>query len=485
MLDAGSVLDDVPKRLLIGGEWHAASSGETFDVCDPATGHVLTHVADAGAEDAVRSLEAAAHAQPGWAATAPRERAETLRRLFEAVTADIDTLAPVITLEMGKSLEEARAEVAYGAEFLRWFSEEAVRARGQYLTAPSGNGRVLTVRRAVGPCLLITPWNFPLAMATRKVAPALAAGCTAVLKAAPQTPLTTQRFAQLAQECGVPAGVLNVVPTTAAPEVVEPLLDDPRLRKLSFTGSTAVGQHLMAGASRQTLRVSMELGGNAPFLVFDDATLDAAVAGAMQAKMRNIGQSCVAANRFLVQRRVAEPFTEMLTERMAALRMGRGTDEGVDVGPLIDHEATARVHRLVSEAVEQGAEIRTGGTLPTGPGSFYPPTVLGDVPHGTALTRDETFGPVAPITVFEDEDEAVTLANDSPYGLVAYAYTGDMSRVLRLSEDLETGMLGVNRGLVSEPAAPFGGIKSSGIGKEGGAEGLDEYLTTRYVALEA
>ena len=484
-MDERTLLESTPTRLLIGGSWTSARGGLEFEVLDPATDEVLTRVADAGPADGDAALAAAHEAQPDWEATPARERAELLRRIFDAVIEHTDELALLITLEMGKSLAESKGEVAYGAEFLRWYAEEAVRAYGDYLPAPSGNGRILTIRRPVGPCLLITPWNFPLAMATRKIGPALAAGCTTVIKPAAQAPLATLRLAEIARACGLPEGVLNVIPTTSAGEVMGPLLADERTRKLSFTGSTEVGRSLMAQAAERVLRVSMELGGNAPFVVFEDADLEAAVDGAMAAKMRNIGESCVAANRFLVHRSVAEPFTEALAERMGALSIGRGTEEGVDVGPLIDVAAVDKVDGLVSSAVAAGAEVRAGGEVPDGPGCFYPPTVLADVPHDAELLRTEIFGPVAPVTTFTDDEEAVALANGSPHGLVAYAYTRDVGRALRLADVVETGMLGVNRGIVSEPAAPFGGVKQSGLGKEGGTEGLDEYLTTRYVALEA
>lgn len=484
-MDEHALLDRTPTRLLIGDRWTQAGGGRELEVLDPATDAVLARVADAGSEDGDAALAAAHGAQPDWERTPPRERAELLRRIFEAVIERTDELALLITLEMGKSLAESRGEVAYGAEFLRWYAEQAVRAYGSYLPAPGGNGRILTTRRPVGPCLLITPWNFPLAMATRKIGPALAAGCTSVIKPATLAPLTTLRLAEIARECGLPDGVLNVVTTSSAGEVMGPLLADPRARKLSFTGSTEVGRSLMAQAADRVLRVSMELGGNAPFLVFEDADLDEAVEGAMAAKMRNIGESCVAANRFLVHRSLAEPFTEALADRMGGLTMGRGTDGGVDVGPLIDRGAVEKVHGLVSSAIEAGAQVRVGGEPPDGPGCFYPPTVLADVPADAELVRQEVFGPVAPVTTFDDDEQAVALANDSPHGLVAYAYTRDVGRALRLADVIDAGMVGVNRGIVSEPAAPFGGIKQSGLGKEGGAEGLDEYLTTRYVALES
>ena len=481
-MDERQLLEQQPTGLLIDGRWRDATDGATFAVGDPATDQVLAEVADASPEDGDAALAAAHAAQGDWERTPPRQRAQLLRDLFDAVIEHTEELALLITLEMGKSLAEARGEVAYGGEFLRWYAEEAVRAYGSHLPAPGGNGRILTVKRPVGPSLLITPWNFPLAMATRKIGPALAAGCTAVIKPAAAAPLTTLRLAEIARDCGVPDGVLNVIPTSRAGDVMSPLIADARARKLSFTGSTAVGRSLLAQAADQVLRVSMELGGNAPFLVLEDADLDAAVDGAMAAKMRNIGESCVAANRFIVHRRLAEPFTAALAERMGGLRLGRGTEEGVDVGPLIDADAVDKVHGLVTGAVDAGAELRVGGQPTDGPGSFYPPTVLGDVPPDAEVLHEEVFGPVAPVTVVDDDTEAVAAANATPYGLVAFAYTQDVDRAMWLGDVLDSGMVGINRGVVSEPAAPFGGSKHSGLGKEGGAEGLEEYLTTRYVA---
>lgn len=477
------VIAAVPTGLLIDGEWRAASSGRTFEVHDPSTGEVLAHVADATPDDGMAALDAAAAAQAAWAATAPRERGEILRRAFELVTARTEDFALVMTLEMGKPLAESRAEVAYGAEFLRWFSEEAPRISGRYATAPDGRNRLLVAKRPVGPSLLITPWNFPLAMATRKVAPALAAGCTSVLKPAALTPLTALLFAEVLREAGVPDGVVNVIPTSRAGAVTGPLIADPRLRKLSFTGSTEVGRRLIADAAHQVLRVSMELGGNAPFLVFEDADVDAAVEGALLAKLRNGGEACVAANRFLVHESVAEEFTSRLVERMAGYVTARGTEAETTLGPLVDESTRAKVADLVSGALEDGARIALGGSIPQGRGYFYPATVLVDVPQDARILREEIFGPVAPITVFRDEDEAVRLANASEYGLVCFAYTRDLNRALRLAERLETGMFGLNTGLVSNPAAPFGGVKQSGIGREGGFEGIDEYLETTYIGI--
>ncbi|WP_416211735.1 NAD-dependent succinate-semialdehyde dehydrogenase [Microbacterium xanthum] len=478
-----SLLGSVPRGLFIGGEWRPAESGAEFVVHDPATGAELARVADAARVDGLAALDAASDAQPKWAATSPRERSEILRRAFEIVTARAEEFALLMTLEMGKPLAESRAEVAYGAEFLRWFAEEAPRIAGRYATAPDGRNRLLVRKRPVGPSLLITPWNFPLAMATRKVAPAIAAGCTSLLKPAALTPLTALLFAQVLQEAGVPAGVVNVIPTTDPGGVTGPLLLDPRLRKLSFTGSTEVGQRLIADASAQVLRVSMELGGNAPFLIFEDADLDAAVEGALVAKLRNGGEACVAANRFLVAESIAADFTARLVEGMRRYVSARGTDPTSTIGPLIDEKTRAKVAELVASAVGEGAKVLTGGEIPSGPGYFYPPTVLAEVPPHARILTEEIFGPVAPITTFRDEDEAVRLANASEYGLVCFVYTTDLNRALRLSESLETGMLGVNTGMVSNPAAPFGGVKQSGLGREGGAEGIEEYLETTYIGI--
>jgi succinate-semialdehyde dehydrogenase/glutarate-semialdehyde dehydrogenase len=423
-------------------------------------------------------------AQPSWAATSPRERAEILRRTFELLTERSDDIATLITLEMGKALAESKAEVAYGAEFLRWFCEEAVRVRGMYMTAPSGDGRLLTTRQPVGPCLLITPWNFPLAMATRKLGAAIAAGCTTVVKPAQLTPLTTLAVAEILQEAGLPAGVCNVVTTTTSGPTVGPLLADPRLRKLSFTGSTEVGQKLMAQAADHVLRISLELGGNAPFIVMDDADLDAVIEGAYVAKMRNVGQSCVAANRFLVHESVAAEFTKRMADRLSGLRLGHGTEEGVDVGPLINADARDKVIDLVDDAVDKGASVVCGGHVPEGPGYFYEPTVLGDVTPDARCQREEIFGPVAPVRSFATSEEAIEAANDTEFGLVAYLYTRDLARALEMCEALETGMVGLNRGMVSNPAGPFGGVKHSGLGREGGAEGIEEYLSVKYVAVD-
>jgi succinate-semialdehyde dehydrogenase/glutarate-semialdehyde dehydrogenase len=469
--------------LFIDGGWREAGNGDRFDVEDPATGSVLTTVASATPEDGMAALDAAAAAQPSWGTTAPRERGEILRRAFDLVTARADDFALLMTLEMGKPLAESRGEVTYGAEFLRWFSEEAARIAGRYAVAPDGGSRLLVHKRPVGPSLFITPWNFPLAMATRKIAPAVAAGCTMILKPATLTPLTTLLLTSVLEEAGLPAGVLNVVPTRNAGEVTGPLLKDARLRKLSFTGSTEVGRHLLRDSADQVLRTSMELGGNAPFLVFEDADLDAAVEGAMLAKLRNMGEACTAANRFIVHESVADEFGSRLAERMAALPVKRGTEEDAKIGPLVDQDTRDKVQDLVDDAVAHGAEVRTGGRPHDGAGYFYPPTVLSNVGSKARILREEVFGPVAPIVTFTDEDEAVAMANDTEYGLVAYAYTRDVSRSLRLPETIESGMLGLNVGVVSNPAAPFGGVKQSGLGREGGTEGIEEYLETRYVGL--
>jgi succinate-semialdehyde dehydrogenase/glutarate-semialdehyde dehydrogenase len=478
-----SLLDAVPTGVLVGGEWRDASTGRRFGVDDPATGEQLITVADASPADAMAALDAAAAAQEGWAATAPRVRGEILRRGFEAITARADDFALLMTMEMGKALPEARGEVAYGAEFLRWFSEEAVRIAGRYQTAPDGKSRFLVLRKPVGPCLLITPWNFPLAMATRKAGAAIAAGCTMVIKPARLTPLTTLLFAQVMIEAGVPAGVLNVIPTSSAGSTTGPLIADPRLRKLSFTGSTEVGVKLLEQAAQNVLRTSMELGGNAPFVVFADADLDAAVEGALAAKLRNIGEACTAANRFYVQRPIAEEFSRKLAEKVAAKRVGRGTEDGIDIGPLIDERSRDKVHSLVTDAVIRGATVVTGGGPVGGPGWFYQPTVLSNVPADASVATEEIFGPVAPIITFDTEDEAVALANSTPFGLIAYAYTTDLNRALRLPERIESGMLGLNSGVISNPAAPFGGVKQSGLGREGGFEGIEEYLATMYVGI--
>lgn len=476
-------MSDTPTQLFIGGTWTDAADGAVLPVHDPATGEIVRHVADAGAKDARLAEDAAVRAQEAWARTAPRARSEILRRAHEIVLDRTDELARLMTAEMGKPLAEARGEVAYAAEFFRWFSEEAVRIDGGHGVLPDGRTRMLLSRRPVGPCLLITPWNFPLAMGARKIAPAVAAGCTMVHKPAPQTPLSSLALAAILEEAGLPDGVLNVVTTSRAAEVCEPLLRGGRIRKLSFTGSTAVGRLLLAQCADTVVRASMELGGNAPFIVFDDADLDAAVDGAMIAKMRNMGEACTAANRFFVHRTVAEEFSRGLARRMEALVVGPGSRDGVDVGPLVDAAGRAKVEELVADAVRRGARVLTGGRTPDGPGCFYPPTVLTDVSPDSALMSTEIFGPVAAILTFDDEDEVVRRANDTPWGLVGYLYTEGLERGLRVSERLETGMVGLNTGLVSNPAAPFGGVKQSGLGREGGRVGIEEFLEYQYVAV--
>jgi succinate-semialdehyde dehydrogenase/glutarate-semialdehyde dehydrogenase len=476
------VVESVPRLLFIGGEWREGQSA-TFAVEDPSTGEALTEVADASPEDAMAALDAAVEAGPGWAAVPARERGEILRRAFESVIERAEDLALLMTLEMGKPLKESRAEIIYGAEFLRWFSEEAVRIEGSYAVSPNGQGRVLTMRQPVGPCLLITPWNFPLAMGTRKIAPAIAAGCTMVVKPAQQTPLSMLALAQILDEAGLPGGVLNLVTASSSGSTMEPLIRDRRLRKLSFTGSTEVGRKLMQQSSDGLLRLSMELGGNAPFLVFEDADLDAAVTGAVIAKMRNIGEACTAANRFHVAAPVANEFAARLARRLGAMKVGRGTEDGVEVGPLIDATQRDKVAELVDDATGRGARPLTGGAAVDGPGYFYEATVLADVPDDARLLGEEIFGPVAPIRSFESEDDAIAAANATEYGLVAYVFTRDLKRALRVVERLETGMVGLNQGMVSNAAAPFGGVKASGFGREGGHEGINEYLEVKYVAV--
>jgi succinate-semialdehyde dehydrogenase/glutarate-semialdehyde dehydrogenase len=476
------ILEEVPKQLYIGGEWRDGAKG-TISVEDPATGETLVDVADASVDDARAALDAAVEAGPGFANVPPRDRGEILRRAFEAIVARADDLALLMTMEMGKPLKESKAEIVYGAEFLRWFSEEAVRIEGRYAMSPNGQGRMLTMKQPVGPCLLITPWNFPLAMGTRKLGPAIAAGCTVVVKPAQQTPLTMLMLVKILEEAGLPEGVVNLITASSSGETMSPLIADQRLRKLSFTGSTEVGRRLMASAADNLLRLSMELGGNAPFIVFDDADIDAAVEGAMIAKMRNIGEACTAANRFHVAGPVADQFAEKLAEKMGALKIGRGTEDGVDVGPLIDGTQRQKVSDLVTDAIERGAQAVVGGHSRDGAGYFYEPTVLTDVSADAELLDEEIFGPVAPIRGFDDEDEAIAAANKTEYGLVAYVFTSDLKRALRVVERLETGMVGLNQGMVSNAAAPFGGIKQSGFGREGGHEGIEEYLETKYVAV--
>ena len=470
-----------PTELFIDGKWGGGSAG-SFEVLDPSTGAALASVPRAGLDDLDRAIGAAAAAGPGWAATAPRERAEVLRATFEAMIAGKEEIAYLMSLEMGKSLTDARGEVVYAAEFFRWFSEEAVRIDGALRTAPSGANRILTFRRPVGVVGQIIPWNFPMLMQSWKWGPALAAGCTVVLKPAEDTPLTALLLARLLTEAGAPAGVVNVVTTDQPGPLVEAALADARVRKLSFTGSTGVGRVLLKQAADRIVNSSMELGGNDPFIVLDDADLDAAVDGAMLAKMRNGGQACTAANRFLVQEAVAERFAAKLAERMGALRIGAGTAEDTQLGPMINARAVAGIADKVSRSLESGARALIGGTAPDGPGFFYPATVLADVPRESAVATEEVFGPVAPIITVADDEDALAIANASEMGLTGYVYTGDLARGLRVCERLEVGMVGLNRGLVSDPAAPFGGVKQSGLGREGGYEGIDEYLETTYVA---
>ncbi len=477
------ILAALPQGLLIDGQWRAAEGGAELDVLNPATEAVLARVADASVADGQQALAAAAAAQDSWAQTAPRKRSEILRAAFELMLDRAEDLALLMTLEMGKPLAESRIEVHYAAEFFRWFSEEAVRISGQWSTAPQGNMRLLTMKQPVGPCLMITPWNFPLAMGTRKIGPAIAAGCTMVVKPAAQTPLSMYALAGILQECGLPPGVLNVISTSKTGAVMQPLITSPLLRKLTFTGSTEVGRKLVAQSAQSLLRVSMELGGNAPFLVFADADLRAAVDGAMLAKMRNVGEACTAANRFIVHESLAAEFAQELAKRMGSQRIGPGTKRGVTVGPLIDATARDRVAGLVQNAADLGGHILTGGQSVGEQGYFYQPTVLVDVPPAAELWSAEIFGPVAPITTFSSDDEALALANNTEYGLIGYAYTQNMNRALLVAERLQTGMVGLNAGVISNPAAPFGGIKASGFGREGGSEGIGEYLETKYVGI--
>ncbi|MGW0179377.1 NAD-dependent succinate-semialdehyde dehydrogenase [Nocardia sp. NPDC003345] len=484
MASVTEVLESVPKKLWIGGPVDAAG-GATFAVHNPANGDVIAEVADGTPEDAIRALDAAAAVQGEWAATPARERGEILRTVFEQVTARAEEFALLMTLEMGKALPESRNEVRYGAEFFRWFSEEAVRISGRYLHAPSGTGRIMVHKQPVGPCLAITPWNFPLAMGTRKIGPALAAGCTMIVKPASATPLTMLLLAKLCAEAGLPDGVLSVLTSRRSGAVTQALIDDSRLRKLTFTGSTEVGRTLVEKSAGGLLRTSMELGGNAPFVVFDDADIDAAVEGAMLAKLRNGGEACTAANRFHVQRGVLAEFTDKFVAAVNdRVRLGPGTDPETTLGPLINEEQLTTVSELVDDAVSGGATARVGGKAPGGPGWFYPATVLTDIPANARILREEVFGPVAPIVAFDTEEEGLAAANDTEYGLVSYVYTRDLDRALRVAEGLETGMVGVNRGVISDPAAPFGGVKASGFGREGGTEGIEEYLSTKYIAMQ-
>jgi succinate-semialdehyde dehydrogenase/glutarate-semialdehyde dehydrogenase len=478
-----TVIEGVPTQLYIGGDWRDSSSGDSLAVEDPSTEEKIAEVADATPDDAAAALDAACAMQKEWGDTAPNERSEILYKAFELLAERLDDLAVLMTLEMGKPVAESKSEITYAAEFFRWFSGEALRLDGYYKAAGNGSGRVLVMRQPVGPCYMITPWNFPMAMGTRKIGPAVAAGCTMVMKPAQQTPLSMLALAQILEEAGLPGGVLNVVTSSSSGDVSKPIIGDPRLRKLSFTGSTEVGQMLIEQSAEQVLKVSMELGGNAPFLIFEDADLDAAVEGALLAKMRNVGEACTSANRFHVAEPVAEEFSKRLAEEMGSLKVGRGTEEEVKVGPLIDDDQRSKVAELVEDAVDKGAKALVGGGKREGRGYFFEPTVLGEVPDDARLLKEEIFGPVAPVTSVASEEEAIAKANDTRFGLVAYVYTRDIKRALRVCEGLETGMVGLNQGMVSNAGAPFGGVKHSGVGREGGNEGINEYLETKYVAV--
>ncbi len=480
-MDIAKLLSTVPTGLWIGGEERAGSS--TFDVLNPATDEVITQVADATAADGIAAVEAAIAVQDEWASTPARERGEVLRSVFETITAHTDDIAALMTLEMGKVIAESKGEVKYGAEFFRWFAEEAVRIDGRYTQSPAGTGRIIVTKAPVGLCYAITPWNFPLAMGTRKIGPAVAAGCTMIVKPAQETPLTMLLLAKLMDEAGLPKGVLSVLPTSKPGDLTTALIDDGRLRKLTFTGSTGVGKALVKQSADKLLRTSMELGGNAPFIVFDDADVDAAVEGALLAKMRNGGEACTAANRFHVANAVREEFTDKLVKRMSEYTLGNGLDEASTLGPLVNAKQVATVADLVSDAVARGATVAVGGVAPGGPGNFYPATVLTDVAPDSRILKEEVFGPVAPVIGFDTEEEGIRAANDTEYGLASYIFTQSLDRALRVAESIESGMVGVNRGVISDPAAPFGGVKESGFGREGGTEGIEEYLDTKYIAL--
>jgi succinate-semialdehyde dehydrogenase / glutarate-semialdehyde dehydrogenase len=477
-----TVVDAVPHQLYIGGEWRDGGAG-TLPVEDPATGETLCEIADATNADADAALQAAHDTFQDFRNMAPRERGDILRRAYDLIMERQEDLALLMTLEMGKPVAESKAEIVYAANFFRWYAEEAVRINGRYSINENGKGRVLTMKQPIGPCIFITPWNFPLAMGTRKVGPAIAAGCTMVVKPAKQTPLSMLAMAQILEEAGLPGGVCNIITAKSSGAIMEPLIKDPRARKLSFTGSTEVGRTLIEQSAQQILKVSMELGGNAPFLIFEDADLDLAVEGAMLAKMRNTGEACTSANRFHVHEAVAGEFAERLAERMGSLKVGRGTEDGVQVGPLIDDDQRGKVEELVEDARSKGAKVVVGGERRDGAGYFYKPTVLGDIPDGARMLSEEIFGPVAPVKGFESEDEAIAAANNTEYGLVAYVFTRDINRAFRVIESLETGMIGFNQGMVSNAGAPFGGVKQSGFGREGGPEGIEEYLETKYVAM--
>jgi succinate-semialdehyde dehydrogenase / glutarate-semialdehyde dehydrogenase len=478
-----TVVDNVQRKLYIGGEWRDASGEGTLEVIDPATEEPICEVADATPEDAMTALDAAVAGQAEWAATPPNDRAGILWKAFEKLVERADELALLMTLEMGKPLAESKAEIVYAADFFRWFSGEALRIDGTYKQFASGANRVLVMKQPVGPSLMITPWNFPMAMGTRKIGPAVAAGCTVVMKPAKQTPLCMLALAQILEESGLPGGVLNLITTSSSGKTTGPLIQDGRLRKLSFTGSTEVGRSLIEASAPNVLNVSMELGGNAPFLIFDDADLDAAVEGALLAKMRNIGEACTSANRFHVAEPIREEFSRRLGEKMGALKLGRGTEDDVKVGPLIDEPSREKVAELVQDALDKGASPVVGGEIPDGRGYFFPPTVLDSVPQEARVFHEEIFGPVAPVGAFDSEEAAIARANDTEYGLVAYVFTRDLKRALRVCEALETGMVGLNQGMVSNAGAPFGGVKQSGIGREGGTEGIEEFLETKYVAV--
>ncbi|HZO46702.1 MAG TPA: NAD-dependent succinate-semialdehyde dehydrogenase [Xanthobacteraceae bacterium] len=478
-----NLLANVPTDLWIGGKWRKASDGARFDVIDPATENTIASVASATVDDARAAVDAAAAAQVGWAAKKPRERGEILRKAFELIMRDAERLAKLITIENGKALSDSRGEVAYAAEFFRWNAEEAVRNLGQLYNGPSSGARIVVQHKPAGVAVLVTPWNFPAAMATRKIGPALAAGCTVVLKPASDTPLTMLALMPILEEAGVPAGCVNVIPSRSSGKVVGAMLQDPRVRVVSFTGSTEVGRTLLKAAADNIVKPAMELGGNAPFIVFEDADIDAAIEGAMIAKMRNMGEACTAANRFFVHEKVHDEFAKKLTAKMGSLKMGNGLDDGVAVGPLVNKEGLDKVIELVEDAVGKGAKLLTGGKAPGGKGFFYPATVLANVPDNAKMLNEEIFGPVASLQTFKSDDEVIRRANDTEYGLVAYLYTKDLSRGMRVSEKLDFGMIGLNRGLVSDPAAPFGGMKQSGIGREGAHEGLMEFLETQYISV--
>lgn len=481
-MDVQAIIDKVPTGLYINGQWRKATGGNTLDVENPATGEVIAQIADGTEEDALEAIKVAGDTQKSWAATAPRERGEILRRAFELLIERKDEIAAVMSSEMGKSFAEAKGEVAYGAEFFRWFSEEAVRIDGNYSISTDGKNRLLVSREPVGPCVLVTPWNFPLAMGTRKIGPAIAAGCTMVFKPAKLTPLTSLMLVQALEDAGLPAGVLNLVTAKSARRVVTPWMESGIARKVSFTGSTEVGIGLLEQAAKNVMASSMELGGNAPFIVCEDADLGAAVDGAMLAKMRNIGEACTAANRFYVHSSVAEEFAAQMAQRMEALTVGNGMDEGVDVGPLVDEDSRTKVENLVNDAVSKGAHVVTGGAKIDGKGYFFQPTVLSNVPTEARVSVEEIFGPVAPVFTFDSDDQAIERANATDFGLAGYIYTESLDRGLRLAEQLQVGMIGLNTGLVSNPAAPFGGVKMSGLGREGSNLGIDEYLEVKYVA---